>query len=129
MKSSVLVASVIILILPFVAAPADAQAREYESLIPRIIDRDSEILFPRISPDQSRPSRDITLSCEEGLPASCVENLDPGEGESSSSPNCLKNHMCTGGVICATGSCDAHTGKDCITCGDGSKCKGVRCTT
>ena len=77
--------------------------------------------FPRISKNQVRPESTSTLNDPGDL------ELEPDPGSGGGGLTCVKNHNCTGGSICATGSCDPHSGKDCKYC-TGDKCKGVRCS-
>lgn len=82
---------------------------------------DGDFDFPRKSTNQLR----VSILCEECGP------LDPDWGDGSGggySGTCVKNHKCSGGAICATGSCTPSTGRGCAYCSAGEKCKDVTCS-
>jgi hypothetical protein len=76
--------------------------------------------MPRVSVDQQRPSQVGTQDEQHPEPI----------GEGTGAAPCLSGYRCTGGAICATGTCEElETASGCVTCtADKLKCKAKRCT-
>jgi hypothetical protein len=115
MKSLYALLLVSILFSLAVEAKAPVPRNEVTADASRVID--GELQFPKVAKNQERPIA-VTSNGE--------MDKDTDLGNGSGGGTCVWNHKCTGGSICATGSCTAHEGLGCVYCSDSTKCKACK---
>jgi predicted outer membrane repeat protein len=118
----------VLVLVAFVAVSLELHAENTRSdeqgyqtvFIPYPADETSaEFLVPRVAADQTRPQ---LIASTEGDGDDQQEPAGPVGG----SGNCIYNHKCSGGAICAQGSCQPSSGTKCDYC-SGFACKDVQC--
>lgn len=121
MKTSTLLVAAVFLSLSVAATTIEAKGAERAQTSPGTNDARASKAFPTVAKNQTRPAR---IHSETDIdPDILVPPDEPGTGATQ----CLRKHKCTGGAICASGSCTAdETANGCKWC-TGFKCKAASC--